>query len=471
MRRQPVSGSAAVGREVVLSAVGRQAAGRTAAVRAARFAGPLIAMLTTIAMFAAMFAADVVRDVRPAQAAGARVSVSVEGGTLNPTGKTVVDLSGSGFQSVQGGFGGIYVLFGWVSDPSGGSWRPSRGGVTGESYRYVPDDESNPAGYDVFVAFPGDTTASAANGGQIAANGTWSAKITVPGAKFTSYDRSNNPIAVDCTAVQCGIITIGAHGVTNAANETFTPLRFASQGSTTAGNGNSSGTANSSGSASADGASGSASASAKARQEAAKQQAAKAAAEQKAAEETKQRAAEAANADDTAAAASTDDGSGNTMEGNDMSAQIPALGIAGWLIVAAIIILGIAVIVLAAGVGGYLAAKSLLLGISPAALDKEIAKRERKAEAVRAREAVKAAKRRRRQYQRLVREQARADRAQSLAEDSVVSDSTVVADPTLRGFFSRHDGENGKVAEYDKGIENGRDTENGKSTENGKGEQ
>ncbi|WP_101616998.1 hypothetical protein [Bifidobacterium margollesii] len=422
-------------------------------------------MLTTIMMIAAMVVMDVVRDVRPAQAAGARVNVSVEGGTLNPTGKTVVDLSGSGFQSVQGGFGGIYVLFGWVNDPSGGSWRPSRGSVTGESYRYVPDDESNPAGYDVFVAFPGDTTASAANGGQIAANGTWSAKITVPGAKFTSYDRSNNPIAVDCTAVQCGIITIGAHGVTNAANETFTPLRFASQGNAAAGDGNSSGAASTSGGSSG-AASASASAAAKAKQEAAKQQAAKAAAEKKAAEEAKQRAAEAANANDTAAAANTDDGSGNTMEGNDMSAQIPALGIAGWLIVAAIIIFGIAVIVLAAGVGGYLAAKSLLLGISPAALDKEIAKRERKAEAVRAREAVKTAKRRRRQYRRLVREQAKADRAQSLAEDSTVaSDSTVVADSTLRGFFSRHDGGRDKSTEHDKGAQTG------KGTENGKGEQ
>ncbi|MDN5745914.1 MAG: hypothetical protein L0H31_12415, partial [Nocardioidaceae bacterium] len=33
---------------------------------------------------------------------------------------------------------------------------------------------------------------------------------------------------VDCTKVTCGVITIGAHGVKNAANESFTPVRFTS---------------------------------------------------------------------------------------------------------------------------------------------------------------------------------------------------------------------------------------------------
>ena len=68
-----------------------------------------------------------------------------------------------GFQSVQGGFGGVYVAFGWVRDPSGGGWRPSRGGVTGRDYRYVPDSESEDnAGYLRFVAFPGSSTAGEA---------------------------------------------------------------------------------------------------------------------------------------------------------------------------------------------------------------------------------------------------------------------------------------------------------------------
>ncbi|NEG95204.1 hypothetical protein GFD17_00200 [Bifidobacterium sp. SMB2] len=362
----------------------------------------LVAFATAVVMLAAMAAVDAVRGVPAAQAAGAQVSATVEGGSLNPNGKTTVDLSGSGFQSVQGGFGGIYVLFGWVSDPNGDSWKPSKGGVTGEDYRYVPDDENNPAGYDVFVAFPGDSTASAANGGQIAANGTWNAKITVPGAKFTSYDRSNNPTEVDCTAVQCGIITIGAHGVVNSSNETFTPLSFAAQSSEQSSS--DSGSDSSDDTASTD--SSDDAAAAKAAEEAKKKQAAaQAAAKKKAEEEAARKAAEAAAAS-------------QTTEGNDMNAQIPVLGVAGWLIVAAIIIFGIAIIVLAAGVGGYLAMKSVLLGVSPAALDKEIAKRERHAEDVRAREAMKSARRRRRQYQRLLKEQGRADQVQSLVEDA-----------------------------------------------------
>lgn len=74
----------------------------------------------------------VVGSAPPASAA-ARVAVDSElGGTqVRADGVTEVSLSGSGFQSVPGGFGGIYVFFGWVEDPSGGSWRPSNGGRTG----------------------------------------------------------------------------------------------------------------------------------------------------------------------------------------------------------------------------------------------------------------------------------------------------------------------------------------------------
>jgi hypothetical protein len=129
---------------------------------------------------------------------------------------------------VQGGLGGIYVMFGWVDDPAGGSWKPSNGGVTGTDYRYVPDSETaENQGFQKFVAFPGSETAYAANGGQIAADGTWSTEITVPGARFQALDRDGVPSEVDCTQVRCGIITIGAHGVRNANNETFTPVTFA----------------------------------------------------------------------------------------------------------------------------------------------------------------------------------------------------------------------------------------------------
>ncbi|MFI8523867.1 hypothetical protein ACIGB8_05455 [Promicromonospora sukumoe] len=157
--------------------------------------------------------------------AAARVAVS---GQPDAASATTVRVSGSGFQSVPKAFGGVYVFFGWVSDPSGGSWAPSRGGVSGDTYRYVPDAETaQNAGYQRFVAFPGSSTEAEANGGTVAANGTWSTNLVIPGARFEAADGGT----VDCTTVQCGIITIGAHGVRNANNETFTPVTFAGAGS------------------------------------------------------------------------------------------------------------------------------------------------------------------------------------------------------------------------------------------------
>lgn len=162
--------------------------------------------------------------------AAARVSVTNEVGTAQADSRwsTALTVSGSGFQSVEGGFGGIYVLFGWVEDPAGGTWRPSRGGVTGDDLRYVPDSEqAQNQGFQRFVAFPGSQTEESANGGVIAADGSWSVTLTVPGPQFQALDRSGAATTVDCLQVTCGVITIGAHGVVNASNETFTPVAFA----------------------------------------------------------------------------------------------------------------------------------------------------------------------------------------------------------------------------------------------------
>jgi hypothetical protein len=161
----------------------------------------------------------------PASAA-ARVTVANEFGDARAdlTYSTRITVSGSGFQSVQGGFGGIYVLFGWVS---GGGWQPSQGGATGSTYRYVPDTEGAAnAGFQRFVSFPGSETAASANGGTIAADGSWRVQMVIPGPTFTALDRDGGPVSVDCRSATCGIITVGAHGVTNSANETFTPVQF-----------------------------------------------------------------------------------------------------------------------------------------------------------------------------------------------------------------------------------------------------
>lgn len=88
-------------------------------------------------------------------------------GVADETYLTKITLHGEGFLSKPNGFGGIYVLFGWFD----GTF-PSEGGSAGTNYKYVYDDESNPVGYQLFVAFPGSETEYAANGGTIAADGT-----------------------------------------------------------------------------------------------------------------------------------------------------------------------------------------------------------------------------------------------------------------------------------------------------------
>jgi len=159
---------------------------------------------------------------------GASVAVEGPGGgaVASPDGETTVSLTGTGFQSVQGGFGGIYVLFGWVAD---GAWQPSAGGTFGVGYAYQPDTQAaENSGYQRFVTFPGSTTASEANGSELALDGTWAADLVIPGPVLSVTDAAGeNPRDIDCRVETCGVITFGAHGVVNANNETFTPISFA----------------------------------------------------------------------------------------------------------------------------------------------------------------------------------------------------------------------------------------------------
>ncbi|GAA4509061.1 hypothetical protein [Brevibacterium yomogidense] len=320
---------------------------------------PLSAMsaLGAALLVAALAVAGIVGLSAPASAA-AKVSVS---GTPSVDGESQLSLSGSGYQSVQGGFGGIYVLFGWADDS--GSWRPSNGGKTGEDYRYVYDDESNPTGYQLFVTFPGSSTASAANGGELASDGTWSGTIRIPGARFTTYDRAQNETTVDCTEVQCGIITIGAHGVANAGNETFTPLDFpAAAGSSDSDDGSASdgdGTAAEVPAASDDSpaaASGDSSDSAGAGD-----------------------AGDAGGTADSADSAGTAPAASGTVVDPQLVADQQRQQTLLTLLVAVGIVLGLCVMALSFGVGGYLAMKALLLGVNPEALEKVRRKREERA--------------------------------------------------------------------------------------------
>lgn len=155
--------------------------------------------------------------------------------TAATDGPTAVQVTGTGFQSVAGGFGGVYVLFGWVDEAAGDGWRPSAGGESGTQYRYAVDTQGQEnAGYQRFVAFPGSSTAVEANGGEVAEDGSWATDLTIPGATITALDAGGGTVEVDCRQVTCGVITIGAHGVANANNETFTPVTFAGAAATDA---------------------------------------------------------------------------------------------------------------------------------------------------------------------------------------------------------------------------------------------
>lgn len=159
---------------------------------------------------------------------GASVTVvgPTGGASASPDGETTVSLTGTGFQSIDGGFGGIYVLFGWVAD---GAWQPSAGGTFGVGYAYQPDTQAaENSGYQKFVTFPGSTTASEANGSELALDGSWTTDLVIPGPVLSVTDAAGaNPRDIDCRVETCGVLTFGAHGVVNANNETFTPISFA----------------------------------------------------------------------------------------------------------------------------------------------------------------------------------------------------------------------------------------------------
>lgn len=195
----------------------------------------------TTAVLVAVFAlvCGLLLGAVPAQAA-ARVTVQNSDGeaVADPKYATTVTVQASGFQSISKGFGGVYVLFGWVDNSSSGSWRPSKGGAVGTNYRYVPDSEDkNNKGYMRFISFPGSETEDAAHA-VMSKSGNWKVSMVIPGSTFQSRDRRGKTTSIDCLKVTCGIITIGAHGVKNGNNETFTPIRFQNM-SSSSGNTNS----------------------------------------------------------------------------------------------------------------------------------------------------------------------------------------------------------------------------------------
>ena len=188
--------------------------------RSSTFRASVVRTLAVLAMALLGSSALAVLTAVPANAA-ARLSASssLGGAVAGASGETTFTVSGSGYQAIDGGFGGVYVGFGWVS---GSGWGPSDGGATGRTYDYVPDEQSRSNnGYQAFVAFPGSSTAGEAQG-TMGSDGSFRVSLTVPGPTFTGAGGKK----IDCTEVTCGFLTWGAHGVRNGANESFTPVTF-----------------------------------------------------------------------------------------------------------------------------------------------------------------------------------------------------------------------------------------------------
>lgn len=131
--------------------------------------------------------------------------------------------------------GGVYVFFGWVAP--GGAWGPShRGngtnGIFGYTFSYPgegggEETREDDTGAIRFVSFSKHGESAAATDYHMDANGGWSTTITVRGAAYGFVNvMTNQGSVVDCTQVQCGIFTIGGHGVSSRQNEIFTPINF-----------------------------------------------------------------------------------------------------------------------------------------------------------------------------------------------------------------------------------------------------
>ena len=120
-------------------------------------------------------------------------------------------------------FGGAYTLFGVVKlkdDTDQGSWAPTKRGVSGVNYDYIGE-----AGvYQLMVNYPGNTTEPGME--YMDEQGNWVIEEhPVPGATFTT--QAGNEVNCLAEGVQCGFITIGAHGQRSKGVEVFTPVEFA----------------------------------------------------------------------------------------------------------------------------------------------------------------------------------------------------------------------------------------------------
>jgi hypothetical protein len=155
-------------------------------------------------------------------ARGASTNVKPATGLTTTAAGSTLTVKGSAFSKHTNG-SGLYVLFGYVTK------YPSAGGAAGNGYDYIPGGGSGGQDGQGFVAWPDNTGTGAAATAKF--SGTVNAGFTQSGVVAKATFTGQSTKRVDCLsgAVQCGIITIGAHGAQDAALETFTPVYFAGQ--------------------------------------------------------------------------------------------------------------------------------------------------------------------------------------------------------------------------------------------------
>jgi hypothetical protein len=133
-------------------------------------------------------------------------------------------------------FGGVYVFFGWVA---GGAWGPSarnssnNNGSFGYTYSYRGDSgdgstRDDGSGRVRLVSFTTGGISGSDTPFHMDDNGNWTTTLTIEGSTYTFTDpATGQPKTVNCQQTQCGVFTIGAHGIASATNERFVPIGFA----------------------------------------------------------------------------------------------------------------------------------------------------------------------------------------------------------------------------------------------------
>jgi hypothetical protein len=212
--------------------------------------GRAVHLLVAAGLLAGVLA---VGSVVGAPAAGAQTcgnidatpTLTVTPNVLSASATTTVTVTGTDYlvpqyQCGKSVFGGIYVFVGWVAP--GGQWGPSwrsstsSNGQFGVTYSYPGEGgggETRDDGSGVvrLVSFTPGGMSGEETPFHMDPAGNWTTTINVRGALYSWTDISTGASnVVDCRVVQCGILTIGAHGKSSRTNELFTPITFRDDG-------------------------------------------------------------------------------------------------------------------------------------------------------------------------------------------------------------------------------------------------